>query len=189
MKGGRGIRWRTLGGIAGSWAVSPVIASILSFISLFFLQNVFEQEVFRPIKHGRTPDAVERIQTEKISLRGLENLFDKEFADARRFNTVLSNQKMLTDQDRNLIMASTEIDRLGITRHRNDAITNQLITEKFLSPVQEMDGRVFNCKWQLEEALAERSVYWRQKKNDKNDNPNLSRRVDYICKIFSSEGD
>jgi len=189
LKGGRGIRWRTLGGIAGSWAVSPVIASILSFISLFFLQNVFEQEVFRPIKHGRTPDAVERIQTEKISLRGLENLFDKEFADARRFNTVLSNQKMLTDQDRNLIMASTEIDRLGITRHRNDAITNQLITEKFLSPVQEMDGRVFNCKWQLEEALAERSVYWRQKKNDKNDNPNLSRRVDYICKIFSSEGD
>ena len=162
LKGGRGIRWRTLGGIAGSWAVSPVIAAILSFISLFFLQNVFEQEVFRPTKYGLTPKAIERIQTEKISLRGLEHLFDKEFADARRFDKVLSNQKILTDHDRNFIMDSTEIDKLGITTHRNDAINIQLITDKFLSPVQEMDGRVFNRKWQDEEALAERSVYWRQ---------------------------
>jgi PiT family inorganic phosphate transporter len=109
LKGGRGIRWRTLGGIASSWAVSPVIAAILSFISLFFLQNVFEQEVFRPTKYGLTPESIERIQTAKISLHGLEHLFDKEFADARRFHKALSNQRMLTDKDRNFIMASTEI--------------------------------------------------------------------------------
>jgi PiT family inorganic phosphate transporter len=146
LKGGRGIRWRTLGGIASSWAVSPVIAAILSFISLFFLQNVFEQEVFRPTKYGLTPESIERIQTAKISLHGLERLFDKEFSDARRFDKMLSNQKMLTDQDRNFIMASTEIDKLEITAHRLDAINNQIITEKFLSPIWEMEGRVFNHK-------------------------------------------
>jgi PiT family inorganic phosphate transporter len=189
LKGGRGIRWRTLGGIASSWAVSPVIAAILSFISLFFLQNVFEQEVFRPIKYGQTPEVLERIQTAKISLHGFEHLFDKEFADARRFNTVLSNQKMLTDQDRNLIMASTEIDNLEITALQIDSINNQLINENFILPLREVEGQVFNLRWQLENTLAEKSVYWRQKKNDKNYNANLSRRVDYICKIFSSEGD
>jgi hypothetical protein len=47
-------------------------------------------------------------------LRGLEHLFGKEFADARRFDKMLSNQKMLTDQDRNFIMASTEIEKLEI---------------------------------------------------------------------------
>ena len=103
------------GRIAGSWAVSPIIASILSFIALFFLQNVFEQEVFRPAKYGLTPEAIERIQTEKVSLRGLEHLLGKEFADARRFHKLLSNQKMLTDQDRNFIMAPTEIDKSEIT--------------------------------------------------------------------------
>jgi PiT family inorganic phosphate transporter len=108
LKGGRGIRWRTLGGIASSWAVSPVIASILSFIALFFLQNVFEQEVYRPVKYGLTPDAVEQIQTTKISLSGLENLLSKEFVDALRF------QKVLTGQDRNFIMAMTEIDKMEI---------------------------------------------------------------------------
>jgi PiT family inorganic phosphate transporter len=100
LKGGRGIRWRTLGEIAGSWAVSPVIAAILSFISLFFLQNVFEQEVYRPVKYERTADAVERIQTTKISLRGLEHRLVKEFAKAPRSHKVLSSQKKLADQDR-----------------------------------------------------------------------------------------
>ena len=121
LKGGRGIRWRTLGGIASSWAVSPVIASILSFILLFFLQNVFEQEVYRPINYELTPDAIEQVQTAKISLGGLEHLFDKKFADARRFHKVLSNQKMLTDQDLNSILASIEIKKLEITAHRIDA--------------------------------------------------------------------
>jgi len=66
LKGGRAIRWRTLGGIASSWAVSPVIAAIVSFIALFFLQNVFEQEVYRPIKYIPPPDAIEQIQTTKV---------------------------------------------------------------------------------------------------------------------------
>jgi inorganic phosphate transporter, PiT family len=118
LKGGRGIRWRTLIGIASSWAVSPIIAAILSFISLFFLQNVFEQEVYRPIKFEFTPDAIERIQTTKISLHGLEHLFDKKFANACRFDKVISNQKMLTDQDRIFIMTSTEIDKLKVSARR-----------------------------------------------------------------------
>jgi len=116
LKGGRGIRWRTLGGIAGSWAVSPVIACILSFISLFFLQNVFEQEVYRPIKYELTPDAIERIQTEKIALRGFEHLLGQELADARRFHKVLSNQNMLTDQDLKFIMALQFIKVKGVIR-------------------------------------------------------------------------
>jgi len=144
LKGGRGIRWRTLGGIASSWAVSPVIACILSFISLFFLQNVFEQEVYRPIKFEFTPDVIERTQTAKISLRGLEHLFDKEFANARRFHKVLSNQKMLSYQNRNFIMASTEIDKLEISTRRDDAMNNQLIAAKFSSPFREMVGSFFN---------------------------------------------
>jgi len=152
LKGGRGIRWRTLGGIASSWAVSPVIAAILSFISLFFLQNVFEQEVFRPTKYGLTPESIERIQTAKISLHGLEHLFDKKFANACRFDKVISNQKMLTDQDRIFIMTSTEIDKLKVSARRNDAINNQLTVAKFLSPLRKIDDGVCNHKCQLEVA-------------------------------------
>lgn len=68
LKGGRAIRWRTLGGIASSWAVSPVIAAILSFIALFFLQNVFEQEVYRSLKYEPAPDAIEQVLTTNVTL-------------------------------------------------------------------------------------------------------------------------
>ena len=159
LKGGRGIRWRTLGGIASSWAVSPVIAAILSFISLFFLQNVFEQEVFRPIKSELSPDAIEQIQTTKISIRGLEHLFGKEFIDPHRIHKALSSQKMLTNQGRNFIMASTEVDKKEMTVYRIDAINNHLITEQFISRLRELEAQNFIHKWQLEDELAAKSVY------------------------------
>ena len=159
LKGGRGIRWRTLGGIASSWAVSPVIAAILSFISLFFLQNVFEQEVYRPIKSELSPDAIEQIQTTKISIRGLEHLFGKEFIDPHRIHKALSSQKMLTNQGRNFIMASTEVDKKEMTVYRIDAINNHLITEQFISRLRELEAQNFIHKWQLEDELAAKSVY------------------------------
>ncbi|MAF95508.1 MAG: inorganic phosphate transporter [Rhodospirillaceae bacterium] len=45
LKGGRGIRWRVIGGIGAGWVVTPLIAGIVCFIGLFFLQNVFDQKV------------------------------------------------------------------------------------------------------------------------------------------------
>ena len=46
LKGGRGIRWRVLRSIGIGWMVTPVIAGVVCFIGLFFLQNVFDQRVY-----------------------------------------------------------------------------------------------------------------------------------------------
>jgi PiT family inorganic phosphate transporter len=46
IKGGRGIRYKVLGNIALGWITTPIIAGIISFFSLFFLENVFNQEVY-----------------------------------------------------------------------------------------------------------------------------------------------
>ncbi|MBW2659669.1 MAG: inorganic phosphate transporter [Deltaproteobacteria bacterium] len=51
LKGGRTINWRLVGGISSGWIITPVIAALLSFISLFFMQNVFMQQTFRPVTH------------------------------------------------------------------------------------------------------------------------------------------
>ena len=48
LKGGRGIRWWVLSGIGLGWVVTPVIAGIVCFVGLFFLQNVFDQKVYEP---------------------------------------------------------------------------------------------------------------------------------------------
>ncbi len=48
LKGGHNIRWRTVGGIAGSWITTPIFSCLISFIFLFIIQNVFQQTVYLP---------------------------------------------------------------------------------------------------------------------------------------------
>ena len=45
VKGAGSIRYKVLGEIALGWVITPVLAGIISFIALFFLQNVFNQKV------------------------------------------------------------------------------------------------------------------------------------------------
>jgi PiT family inorganic phosphate transporter len=47
LQGGAGIRWRVLGHIGIGWVLTPLIAAFVSFFGLFFLQNVFQQTVYR----------------------------------------------------------------------------------------------------------------------------------------------
>ncbi len=45
VKGAREIKPRLLGGIALGWIATPLIAGLLTWFSLFFMQNVFKQDV------------------------------------------------------------------------------------------------------------------------------------------------
>lgn len=44
-KGGRNIRFNVLGRIALGWIVTPVLAGIMTWVGLFIMQNVFDQQV------------------------------------------------------------------------------------------------------------------------------------------------
>lgn len=47
-KGGHNVRWNILGKIALGWITTPLISAVICFISLFFLENVFNQVVYLP---------------------------------------------------------------------------------------------------------------------------------------------
>ncbi len=46
VNGARNINWKMLGGIASGWVTTPLIAGGISYILLFFVQNVFDLNVF-----------------------------------------------------------------------------------------------------------------------------------------------
>jgi phosphate/sulfate permease/DNA-binding CsgD family transcriptional regulator len=62
VKGVQEVKFKTLGGIALGWVLTPLIAGFLSFFSLFFVQNVFNQRVFseRTIILGLQEDSITR---------------------------------------------------------------------------------------------------------------------------------
>ena len=186
LKRGRGIRWRALGGIGSSWIVTPIIAALLSFISLFFLQNVFEQKTYRPVSYGITSEAMARIQKQGILLKDVEGMIGKEFPNAEHFDRALQKLKNLKPEDREFILTSAEIDYMEITIEKLDTISfdPDWITMKEKNDLEKLEGRKFKHKWQLGEALAEISPHWRPIENEKKYNESLQHKMSHIYDKF-----
>ena len=184
LKGGRGIQWKTVAGITSGWIVTPIIAALISFISLFFLQNVFQQETFRPVAYLVTIDVAERIQDKGVSTKGLEEVQLKEFSTAVKFNKALSEHMEPTRNERDIIMASAELDEMEVTRTGIVGMDMNWITPQQIAALQLLEGRVFERKWQLDDALAEVSPSWRPKEGDYKHNEEIKQKLAYIYKYF-----
>lgn len=48
LKQAREIKFGVLGGIATGWVTTPILAGLISFFALFFVNNVFNLEVAKP---------------------------------------------------------------------------------------------------------------------------------------------
>jgi PiT family inorganic phosphate transporter len=47
LKGARQVKWSVLRNIAAGWVATPAIAAAITYIALYFVQNVFEQPVYQ----------------------------------------------------------------------------------------------------------------------------------------------
>ncbi len=84
LRGGRTIRWRMLGRIGLGWLATPIIAGLGCFVGLFFLQNVFNQEVYRPTPYQLSQPVLERLEHDAVPVGGLGALNGRSFAAAPR---------------------------------------------------------------------------------------------------------
>jgi len=91
-KGFWGIRWKTVGGIASGWVTTPVIAGFISLISLFFLQNVFQLEAYKPISYNLKPAAIEKVQAAGINTHKIEDMVGREFSSAVKFKKAITER-------------------------------------------------------------------------------------------------
>jgi len=52
----RQVRWGVLAKIASGWVSTPLVAALISYLMLFVMQNLFQEEVFQ--RAAETPSAV-----------------------------------------------------------------------------------------------------------------------------------
>ncbi len=46
LQKGKGLQWKKLAHIGGGWILTPVISVVVSYLAMFFMQNVFMQKVY-----------------------------------------------------------------------------------------------------------------------------------------------
>ena len=169
LKGAKGIRlirWRVLLNIASGWVSTPIIAATVCFFLLFVLQNVFNQKVYLNTYFKLSQPVVAYLQEADIPVQGLDEMVDKRITGGVRFRSTLREHVILSGDQEQQVIAAAEIYRTQIDEERLEILEE--VEEGFLSDEQQealenLEGRSFEHKWQLREALAEQTEAWKKK--------------------------
>ena len=186
IKRGGQARWKTLGGITSGWVITPIVACLISFFSLFFLQNVFQQQTYHPVPYALTLKAIDRIEKANIPINTLEELKRKKFPDAIQFKKALSNLA-LSHKKRQFIMESSEIDTLKVTKEGISKTDSDWFAPQQKESLEQLENTIFLHKWQLADALAEMSTQWQFIEHDRKHNQDLQNKLAYLYNLFRTE--
>jgi PiT family inorganic phosphate transporter len=74
LNGGKGLNFKMLGKIASGWVTTPIISFIISFIALFFFQNVFQQRVYTPVPYAVTAEVAVKLADKGIDSSIIEKI-------------------------------------------------------------------------------------------------------------------
>jgi len=188
LKGGRGIKYNVLGGIASGWVTTPIIAGIISFISLFFLQNVFDQEVSRKTTYEINAEVVEQLNRNGINDEGLNLILNKSFNNLSKLRSSLKRNTKINKSKYKMIYEYSEKDNFFI----DPVLIKNKIDKEWFTPSQiealiKLQEQTFYYKWRLQSELAAQTRDWQLKENtklNKNYNKEINAKYDFILKTF-----
>ncbi len=183
-KGGRNIQFRVLGRISMGWITTPVIACIITFVLLFFVQNVFDQKVHNETIYDFGNPVIRELSTHEIDYEKIEPLKGATFKNARALHAYLSNVDQYTQPEKELIMLYGALDPIEITPAKFKLISYKNLNESQISALEKMIGRKFRYRWQFEQALADECDSWNARSKDKGKKDEIRQRIDYIVNHF-----
>ncbi len=188
-QGGGGMNFKLLGKIASGWVTAPVLSCAISFISLFIIQNVFNQQVYRPVKFNMSASVERRLVSEGITFNSMDQFINKEFRNAVDFkNELKSKASELETSDLNRVVELSELRNIVV----NTDIIEYEISQGWFTPEQaeslkKMNGRSFKYSWELRDELEAASADWKLKKDTpegRHSNRKLISKLDYLYKKF-----
>ncbi len=190
-KGGKGINLGVLGKIASGWVTTPVAAALLSFVSLFFVQNVFEQQVVRPVTYEISAPVLIKLEEQHIPVQALGSLQGKTFHNMSRFREALTRREKLSESQIYRIFQIAQVDTFRIDSSR--ALRKMQVghfSHAQVEAVKQLHGRIFTHKWELNDALAKMSSEWKLRPNsgtNKIFNKRLKKQQRELYGIFGKE--
>ena len=190
LQGGRAIRWATLGRISVGWVATPALAAGICFVSLFFLQNVFNQQVFEVVHYRVTEPLLSKLAEQGIDADSMRPLTGQDFDSERTLMQAIGQRTDLGYQARYRIaelarIAPVQIDRDGLREVRDSAT----LSDSQLAALSSIAGKRFDYPWMLADTLGNRAPDWRFMEKttvNKLHNNALKKQLDYVIDVFKT---
>ena len=160
LQGGREIQWPRIYGIVRGWVITPVISCLLCFVGLYFLQNVFQQEVQRESNYLLSTRVLEKFQKEGIETTDLNQLSDSTFSSSAELVRAVSSIVPLSSQQGLKVVEFSLQKSLLITQEKIASMDKKGLSSIQLDALNQLQGQTFNFPWQLGDSLAEISSEW-----------------------------
>ena len=160
LQGGREIQWPRIYGIVRGWVITPVSSCLLCFVGLYFLQNVFQQEVQRESNYLLSTRVLEKFQKEGIETTGLNQLSDSTFSSSAELVRAVSSLVPLSSQQGLKVVEFSLQKSLLITQEKIASMDKKGLSSIQLDALNQLQGQTFNFPWQLGDSLAGISSEW-----------------------------
>jgi len=189
-RGGRGMDAAIVARISSGWVITPILAGVVGFFSLFVIQNVFNQQVTAPVYYQVTAPCEEELKRLNRWNRGLVAIRGKTFESARNFDKALvdAGEKIsLQVRDQALALGRLQKVRVKMVKLPAESVKNFLSPQQ-VSALKLFEGRSYSHAWQLEAELASRDDSWKLKEVsvlNKQHNREIRLRIDFLLKHFS----
>jgi len=156
---GRLINFGVLKDIVLAWIITPLASCVLSFILLFFAQNVFQITVKYPIRYAFDAQAVSRIREMGIPSDLILPLKGRTFPNGRSLKMELKSKKTFKDSEINTILEITRVDSIVIDSGKIKQLPKHWFKQEEMEEIKKLHGKVFVHLWQLKEELAKTEAF------------------------------
>lgn len=153
------INFKVLGKIGLGWIVAPVSAGLITFISLFFIQNVFEQKVIYPVPHELTPSIIRQLEKEQIPVEKIKNLTGKRFYNKKILRNELLKRDNFTNAQIYTIFQYAIIDSFRIdSTVVASRLSGTFLTEEQITTLKKVHGKIFRHKLDFDVFLLKQGI-------------------------------
>jgi len=191
LRSWRSIKIKAFAQIVSGWVVTPVAACLITFISLFFMQNVFGQDVSKKTAYEINSKVISYMASKGISDDGLNVLSGIIYENSTKFKADIERQTKLSESE--IIEVSNAARRDSIFINSlilNRDIDKNLLTTNQINALESLENQKFSHNWQLLTSLEKLSEQWQylpETPINKIYNKELKAKRDYIIRIFHIE--
>jgi PiT family inorganic phosphate transporter len=188
IKNFRTIRLKVLGEIAAGWITTPIISGLITFVFLFFLQNVFNQEVYVESEYVISEEVVRHLQERDIQTEKLNEFTDRSYVSEIGFYNDL---RAALDINRDQIIQIINVSKISRIFIDPLIVSTKLDTLWFsgdqILDLKILENRMFEHRWQFEQALKGQGAGWTNKPAsilNREFNQSLNAKYEYLYRIF-----